>query len=142
MRVNVYTFTLSLLKKLFEVLEIMSRNKYRFAFDRSHPYRSWYWIAISSCIGRIKQPHDLEVNFAALKVHRHKPVYGELILCCVIERLVKEVVNRLVFFTQNQRVVSIRSRALETVKQKLYQCADIIAVLFLPRLNADLCTLF
>jgi len=128
MGIDIDAAAFGLLEQQFQVLQVVSGYQNRLALDRSHPYRRRLGVSVGPGIGGIQQFHHLEIDFANL--HRHsnqfidvsRPGAGQ-----EIQRLMKERIYAIIFFTQNLCMVGIRRGALESIGDQFLQAGHIRA---------------
>ena len=97
--------------------------------DRGHPDLRRDGIAVSLGICRVEQPHDLEVDLAALQRKSQQVVGRHGLLGQALQGLVEERVYAFVLFPEDQRVVGVGGHPLQAVDDQPVQPSRIRAEL-------------
>ncbi len=111
MCINIDPFAFGLLEYFFQVFEVMSRNKDSFPFLCSKRYFGRDRVAIRFRVCSIKQFHCFQVDLAAFQDQTEPFVEAKPVLDDLGERLVYEIVDRLILFVEQGGMIGIGTDA-------------------------------
>ena len=79
MRVDVDSRSFGLFEQSLEIFQIVTGNQYRLALDRLDPHGCRLGTTVSADVALVEQPHNLEVDLAALKGHGDQFVHRGIV---------------------------------------------------------------
>ena len=126
MGVDIHPRSLSLLKELFKVGKIVSRNEDSRIFSYSDIHHRYLRVAVLGCIACIKKRHCRDPVLSGSESKGYKVISPEAVVQECGQCFIDELVNVSIFLPKVERMFRISSHAFQTISYHFPEGADIL----------------